>query len=197
MHATGGAVVLPQEMEPIAGQAWLGKSRFPDPGLDGTLDEFKIYNRAFTVAEVQTAAWPEQDYSRWQFDENAGTTTKDASARNIPTALGTGVTWTSGRLGAAIEFAGGAAGATGPTVTLGANPIAQCTDQLTVSAWISRTTVQPWSRVFDFGTGTTRSCTSHRARAGMHFAMVSPNGAFDSCPRRCRSRPAHSGITSR
>lgn len=180
VQTTGGPVVAPQEMEPIAQQAWLGKSRFPDPGLDGTLDEFKIYNRAFTASEVEASAWPGMDYAHWQFDENTGTTTADASGHAIPTALSAGVTWTSGRLGSAVTFAGGAGGATGPTVTLATNPLAQCTDQLTVSAWIKQDAVQPWARVFDFGSGTTSFIyLAPSDGAGMHFAMVSPHGAFD------------------
>ena len=59
-------------------------------------------------------------------------TANDSSDNAIPTALANGVTWTTGRLGGAIDFPGGAAGATGPTVTLGDNPLAACTNQLTV-----------------------------------------------------------------
>lgn len=180
VSTTGGPHVAPQEMEPIAGQSWLGKSRFPDPGLDGTIDEFKIYDRAFTQPEVADLAWPKLDYSYWRFDENTGATTRDSSDHNIPTAMGSGVMWGSGRLGSAVSFPGGAAGATGPTVTLGANPLASCTTELTVSAWVKQHVVQPWSRVFDFGTGTTAFIyLAPSDGAGMHFAMVAPTGVFD------------------
>jgi len=177
---TTGPVVAPKEMEPIAGQSWLGKSRFPDPGLDGTIDEFKIYDRALTQAQVADQAWPKLDYSYWRFDENSGSTTRDSSDHNIPTAMGSGVTWAAGRLGSAIDFPGGAAAATGPTVTLAANPLASCTTELTVSAWVKQHAVQPWSRVFDFGTGTTAFIyLAPSDGAGMHFAMVAPTGLFD------------------
>ena len=180
LHVENGPVVRPSEMEPISGQSWLGKSRFPDPGLDGTLDEFQVYDRALTQVEVADLAWPEMDYSYWRFDEGTGTTAKDSSDRNVPTALGTGVTWTAGRLGQALDFPGGAAGATGPTVTLATNPLAGCTTELTVSAWIKLDTVTPWSRVFDFGTANTRFIyLAPSDGAGMHFAMVSEAGAFD------------------
>ena len=178
--STGGPVVLPSEMEPIASNSWLGKSRFGDPGLDGTIDDFRIYNRVLTATEVEDLAWPKTDYSYWRFDDAAGTTAKDSSDNAIPTVLGTGVTWTAGRLGGAIDFPGGAAGATGPTVTLGGNPLAHCTNELTVSAWIKLHALTPWSRIFDFGTGTTAFIyLAPTDGTGMHFAMVSPNGVFD------------------
>jgi hypothetical protein len=180
VHVENGPVVAPSEMEPIAGNAWLGKSRFPDPGLDATLDEFKIYNRALTQTEVADHAWPGRDYSYWRFDEGSGTTARDSSDHAVPTALGTDVGWTTGRLGGALELPGAPAGATGPMVTLGTNPLAECTTELTVAAWVRVDTHQAWSRVFDFGTGTTRFIyLAPSDGAGMRFAMVSERGAFD------------------
>lgn len=175
-----GPTVAPREMEPMGNASWLGKSRFPDVGLDGTLDEFEIYDRALTQTEIAELAWPGMDYSYWRFDEGTGGTARDSSDRNVPTALGAGVTWTTGRLGMALDFAGGAAGETGPTVTLATNPIANCTTELTVAAWIKVDTSQNWSRVFDFGTANTRFIyLAPTDGAGMRFAMVSENGAFD------------------
>lgn len=180
VHVENGPAVAPREMEPLSGNSWLGKSRFPDPGLDGTLDEFRIYDRALAQTEVADLAWPGMDYSYWRFDEGSGATTRDSSDHEIPTALGDNVTWTSGRLGQAIAFPGGASGPTGPTVTLATNPMASCTTQLTVAAWIKLDEVQPWARVFDFGTGTTRFIyLAPSDGTGMHFAMVSENGVFD------------------
>ncbi|NVB84971.1 MAG: LamG domain-containing protein [Kofleriaceae bacterium] len=180
LKVENGPMVPPREMEPMGNASWLGKGRFPDPGLDGTLDEFMIYDRALTQAEVADLAWPGMDYSYWRFDEGTGGAAKDSSDRNIPTALGTGVTWKPGRLGMALDFPGGAAGATGPTVTLATNPLANCTTELSVSAWIKLDAVQNWARVFDFGTGDTRFIyLAPSDGAGMHFAMVSEHGLFD------------------
>jgi hypothetical protein len=179
-QVTNGPLVPPREMEPLVDQSWLGRSRFPDPGLDGTLDDFKIYSRALTATEVADQAQPKRDYAHWRFDENTGMTTRDFSELAIPTTLGTGVTWTAGRLGSAVDFAGGAAGPDGPTVTLASNPLAACTTELTVAAWVKLDTVQAWSRVFDFGTATTRFIyLAPSDGAGMHFAMVAPTGVFD------------------
>ena len=177
---TGGPVVPPAEMEPISSNSWIGKSRFPDPGLDGTIDDFRIYNRVLSAKEAEDLAWPNADYSYWRFDGGTGTTAADSSDNAIPTVLGDGVTWTTGRLGGAIDFAGGAAGDTGPTVTLAGNPLANCTDELTVSAWVKLRSLTAWSRIFDFGTGTTAFVyLAPTDGTGMHFAMVSPAGVFD------------------
>ncbi len=180
LHVENGPNVPAHEMEPLSSSSWIGKSRFPDPGLDGTLDEFRIYDRALEQTEIADLAWPKLDYSHWRFDEGTGTTTADSSDHDIPTAIGDGVSWTTGRLGKALAFAGGASGPTGPTVTLATNPLATCTTELTVSAWIKLDEVTPWSRVFDFGTGNTRFIyLAPSDGTGMHFAMVSENGAFD------------------
>ncbi|MGM0881101.1 MAG: LamG-like jellyroll fold domain-containing protein [Bacillota bacterium] len=35
-------------------QNWIGRSQFPDPYLDGRVDDFRIYNRAITATEVMS-----------------------------------------------------------------------------------------------------------------------------------------------
>ncbi len=46
------------------GNNYLGKSQYPDPYLDGSLDEFRIYNRALTASDVAqfNASGPSQIY---------------------------------------------------------------------------------------------------------------------------------------
>jgi len=176
-----GPAVAPKEMEPMGAASWLGKSRFAsDPGLDGTLDEFRIYKRVLSQEQIADLAWPKQDYSYWRFDEGSGAQAKDSSDRAIGTTVGAGVTWTTGKQGGALDFAGGAAAATGPTATLAQNPLATCTNELTVSAWVKLHELQNWARIFDFGTGTTRFIyLAPTDGAGMHFAMVAESGVFD------------------
>jgi hypothetical protein len=179
-HVTGGPVVAPSEMEPIAPNSWLGKSRFPDPGLDATLDDFRIYGKLLSATQIADLAWPQRDYSYWRFDERSGATAKDSSDAAIPTVLANGPTWTAGKQGGAIDLAGGAAGATGPQVVLATSPLASCTTQLTIAAWIKLRTLTPWSRVFDFGTGLVSFIyLAPTDGTGMHFAMVSAAGVFD------------------
>ncbi|MFU8871808.1 beta-L-arabinofuranosidase domain-containing protein [Micromonospora sp. SL4-19] len=67
------------------GNRWIGRSQYGDPFLDATIDEFHVFDRALSQAEVQslldspagttgggTIAW-------YRFDEDGGTTLKDSS----------------------------------------------------------------------------------------------------------------------
>lgn len=185
--ATTALSVPPSDMEPTGGNSWIGKSRFPDPGLDGTVDEFRIYNRVLAQNEIADLAWPQHDYSYWRFDESSGQTAKDSSDNAVPTALMSGTTWVGGKQGGSLDFPGGAAGATGPHAELAATPLASCTTQLTVATWVKLHSQDAWSRIFDFGKDTERFIylTPFDDRGGgvhgMHFAMVAPTGnaAFD------------------
>jgi Concanavalin A-like lectin/glucanases superfamily len=141
--------VLPSELEPLSTSSWLGKSRFnDDAGLAAAMDEFTVYDRVLSPAEIATLAAPKGDYTRIPFDEAAGTTSTDTSTRAVNATLNGGATWASGRLGAAVSLSG-----TDQYVTL-ADPLAGCTDSFTVAMWVKQNTLQPWSRLFDFG-GTT------------------------------------------
>lgn len=172
----GGADVPPSEMEPIAPNSWIGKSRFPDPGFNGVLDEFRIYDHVLTDAEIQTLAWPGSDYSYWRFDEGSGLVAADSSDNAVPTALTDGAVWTSGRAGGAVDLPG-----TGDAhVALATSPLTGCTDQMSVAAWVQVDTLTNWSRIFDFGTSNTAFVyLAPTDGVGMHFAMVSASGVFD------------------
>ncbi|GAA5200583.1 hypothetical protein GCM10023322_78780 [Rugosimonospora acidiphila] len=64
---------------------WLGKSAFGDPLLSASLDEFQIYNRALSAAEVQALTTSADgglgggNVARYTFDEASGNTTPDSS----------------------------------------------------------------------------------------------------------------------
>jgi len=140
--------VLPSELEPLSASSWLGKSRFDlDGGLSGVLDDFVVYDRVLSAAEIATLAYPKADYSRLAFDEAGGTTSADASERAVNATL-TDATWASGVSGAAVLLSGTAT--TAQYVTL-SNPLAGCTTELTVALWVKQTTASPWARIFDFG----------------------------------------------
>ncbi len=177
-----GPVIPLSEMEPLTPTSWLGKSRFGDPGLNGEVDDFRVYNRVLSTSEVEDLAWPQNDYSSWRFDEGTGATAADSSDNTNTGALLGGATWTSGgRLGAALDLPGGAAGATGPYVSLANNPLAHCTTQLTASVWVKVHTIADWSRLFEFATGTSSFTylTPADGAGKPHFAMVAPAGIFD------------------
>jgi concanavalin A-like lectin/glucanase superfamily protein len=183
--ATTALAVPPSDMEPIGGNSWIGKSRFPDPGLDGTLDDFRVYNRVLSQAELADLAWPQHDYSYWRFDETSGQTAKDSSDNAVPTALMTGPTWVAGKVGGALDFPGGPHAATGPHAELATSPLANCTDQFTVATWVKMHTLDTWARIIDFGTGPGSSMyltpfdDQGAGVHGMRFAMFSPTTAFN------------------
>ncbi|WP_368498165.1 LamG-like jellyroll fold domain-containing protein [Herbiconiux sp. A18JL235] len=64
---------------------YLGKSQYSDPAYDGAIDDFAIYDRALSTAEVaglaggQAAAGTVAQYA---FDEASGTTLQDSSGNN-------------------------------------------------------------------------------------------------------------------
>ncbi|MCE9578312.1 MAG: LamG domain-containing protein [Deltaproteobacteria bacterium] len=155
-------------------------NRFMYLGLDGALDDFRIYGRRLSQAEIADLAWPKTDYAYWRFDEPSGASATDSSDFAIPATLFDGVTRTDGRIGGAVDFPGGDGGATSPRIVLGSSPFAGCTTQLTVAAWIKLRALSPWARVFDFGTSNTSFIyLAPTDGTGMHFAMVSPAGLFD------------------
>lgn len=78
--------------------------------LNGTLDEMRIYNRAFTPTEVaQLYNWAPGPSIYLRMDENTGSTTYDASGngKNGTLASSTATpTWTAAKYGAGLGFDG-------------------------------------------------------------------------------------------
>jgi hypothetical protein len=64
-------------------QNWIGKSQYADPGLNGTVDEFAIYDRALSEAEIQALTTAPAGgaglVARYAFDEDGGATAVDSS----------------------------------------------------------------------------------------------------------------------
>lgn len=169
--------VPPLEMEPLSPASWLGKSRFAaDPGLDGSLDDFRIYGRVLSQAEIADIAWPQSDYSYWRFDG----TTIDSSDRGVSAQLEDGADWTNdGRLNEALDLSGGTDGA--PYVVLEDNPLAGCDEELTVALWIKVRGFDDNAHAFDFGTsdGTRYLYLAPSDGAGTRFVMKSPAGEVE------------------
>jgi len=67
----------------VTNQNWIGRSQFPaDPYLDGTVDDFNIYSRALSAAEVAVLATGQPgagDVADYKFDETGGATALDSS----------------------------------------------------------------------------------------------------------------------
>lgn len=174
---TFGPYVPLSELEPIVGKAWLGKSRFPDAGFDGLIDDFIVYERVLNHTEIAELAWPKSDYSRLRFDEGSGTESIDSSDRGVDATLH-GATWTTGRLGAAVELSGAE-----QYVSLDSNPLAGCTNELTVALWVKLDEATPWTRIFDFGNDSQFIyLTTHGAKNSLHFAMYKGDETAVSAP---------------
>jgi DUF1680 family protein len=66
---------------------WIGRSQYGDAGLKAVVDEFHLFDRALTAAEITTAtgnlAW-------YKFDETSGTAVADSSGRGWDAAVVTG-----------------------------------------------------------------------------------------------------------
>lgn len=170
-----GPNVPPRQMEPLASNSWLGKSHFTtDPNLNGTLDDFRVYNRVLTTTEIEDLAWPQHDYSYWRFDETSGTSAKDSSDNAIAATLTSDLVWSTGRLGGAIRLPGGPVGSSGPHISFATSPLAACTE-FTVAMWVKLDAIDT-SHIFDFGTGTTSYIYLQVTDgSGIHFGMAAPS----------------------
>src|SRR6185369_6232403 len=63
-------------------QNWIGRSQYPDPFLNATVDDFNIYNRALSPAEVAGLAGGQPgagNVADYRFDETGGITAVDSS----------------------------------------------------------------------------------------------------------------------
>lgn len=69
-------------------QTWIGRSQWPDPYLNGSLDDFRIYNRALSGSEIASLAGTQLGGSSavayWNFEEGAA----DAYVPYAPTNAG-------------------------------------------------------------------------------------------------------------
>ena len=84
-----------------------------------------------------------------KFDESSGTSAADATGNGWTGTLVNGPTWVAGYSYNAVSLDGSS-----QFVTLPAGVVSNLND-FTISAWVKQTTSSTWSRIFDFGTGTT------------------------------------------
>ena len=82
------------------------------------------------------------------FDETSGTTATDSSGYGWAGTLVNGPTWTTGKFASAVSLDG-----TDDHVTLPAGVVSTLND-CTISAWVKLNSATAWTRIFDFGTGT-------------------------------------------
>lgn len=83
-------------------------SRSGSYSFDGKLDDVRVYDKALTVAEIQSlyedTRVPTDQVAHWKLDENTGSTTDDSAGSNDGSI--TGASWTSGYFDYALSFDG-------------------------------------------------------------------------------------------
>jgi DUF1680 family protein len=91
--ATNTAMTLNPAGLGAVSNLWIGKSAFSDPFLNGTVDEFQVFNRALSQAEVtslQSSAAGTTgggNLAWYRFDEANGTTALDSSGKGRNAAI--------------------------------------------------------------------------------------------------------------
>jgi hypothetical protein len=84
------------------GNTWIGRSQYGDPLFNGAVDEFQIYNRALSRAEVQSlmtsaGGTPGGGNVAWyRFDATAGNTASDSSGQGRTATIAAGTTTSTG-----------------------------------------------------------------------------------------------------
>ncbi len=100
-----------------------------------------------------------------KFDESTGTIASDATGNNWNGALNGGASWASGKFNNAISLNG-----TNGYISLPSGLMSGVTD-FTVMAWVKLNSVTSWTRVFDFGSGTS------------NYMFFTPQNSFTGKPR--------------
>ncbi len=118
--------------------------------FDGAVDEVRLYSRILSASEIKglydlgapnksnTSASTPQGTGNldsglaayWKLDENTGTSAGDTSANALTGTLTNGPTWTTGRIGSAVQFDG-----TNDRIEVGDQSTLEGYDQISVSAW--------------------------------------------------------------
>lgn len=161
------------------GGNWIGRSRFPDPLLDGTIDDFRVYDRVLSQAEIQALAAPGSDYANWRFDETTGAVAKDSSDLHLDGQISGTASHLPGAVNGALALDG-----VGGNVQLPTGLVQTCQD-FTLTSWLKLRQNPPWNRVFDFGKPDFSSfmylTPAGFGAAGqeLHFGLITPIGIHD------------------
>jgi uncharacterized protein len=111
---------------------------------------YKMHGQRYSVYwNITTTNPPPAFVAHYPFDETSGTSAADASGNNKTATLAGGANWTAGRTGNAVNLSGSGAYVSIPAAILNGATAG------TIATWVRLDTVTTWSRLFDFGTGTT------------------------------------------
>ena len=156
---------------------YIGKSQFADPYLNGQVDDFRIYNRGLSGAEVQGlfngTTNPTNTPTRTPTRTPTPTIGPSPTPTNTPipgagpvhqyafdgnandtgsspaNGTGNGTTFVTGKVGQAVDINGGTQYVSLPT------GIVSGLTNFTISTWVKLDTTAAWRRIFDFGNSTT------------------------------------------
>ncbi|MDQ0116799.1 LamG-like jellyroll fold domain-containing protein [Paenibacillus harenae] len=101
------------------------------------------------IASATTGSMPDASLISWyKFDDTIGTKAADASGYGNNATINGGASWTAGQFGGAAELDG-----TDNYIALPAGSVSGA-DTITIAAWVKVDTASNWTRIFDFGSGT-------------------------------------------
>jgi len=86
----------------LAGPIYIG-GNLGDADLNGSLDEFRIYNRALSAEEIRYHYNRGGPVGYWKLDEGEGTTAYDFTDNNKDCTI-SGASWVQGQFGSALDF---------------------------------------------------------------------------------------------
>lgn len=110
--------------------------------------------------------------ANYLFNETNGTTASDSSGNGNNATLNGSAAWTAGKNGNAVSLNGSTAYASLPT------GITSTLNDFTVSTWVRVNASADWSRILDFGTGTSNYMflTPKAGGGGLRFAIKTTSG---------------------
>ena len=135
---------------------------------------YKMHHQRYTVYWATPQPPPPEIVALYRFDETTGTSAADSSGNfgGGPITLSGGASFAAGRTGRALSLDGSSGYAALPAGLLGN------VGDVTVAVWVNLTTVAPWSRIFDFGSGTqTNMFLTPQSGAGTLRFAITTNGA--------------------
>lgn len=134
---------------------------------------YKMHHQRYTVYWNVATTTPLPEFvAYYKFDETSGTSAADATGNGKTATLSGGASWTAGRTGNAVNLDGSSG-----HVVLPAGILAGA-GACTVATWVRIDTLATWSRVFDFGSGTSANMfLTPRSGAGTARFAITSSGA--------------------